>query len=48
MTLRGKYVLETVGGGFMDVGLRDPRIHTDHSIILVVISGEGTERNRRY
>ena len=48
VTGRGDYFLGTAQGYFTNMGLRDPRIYTDHRLILAVIRGEGVAHNRRY
>ena len=45
---RGYQVLGTAWGDFRSVGLQDNRLHTDHMMMLEVISGEGKYLIMRY
>ena len=44
----GDYILSTYRQSFSDTGLREARIHTDHRMVLAVLQGEGSLRNRIY
>ena len=48
MTGRGEYFLRTAWGYFTNVGLREPRIHTYHRVMLSEIRVEGSTLNSRY
>ena len=45
---RGDYILSTAYGYFMNAGMREPRLHTDHRMMLAMIRREGGVRNKRY
>ena len=45
---RGEYVLSTDMQRFLNAGLMEARLYTDHRMVLTVIQGEGVLRNRRY
>ena len=42
------YVLSTYQKNFTYAGMREPHLHTDHSMVPEVLHGEGTTGNRRY
>ena len=44
----GVYVLRTDQNNFINVGLQEPRLHTDHWMVLEVLRQEGATRNYRY
>ena len=45
---RGDYILGTEQGDFTNAGMREPSIHTDYMMMVVVIHREGAAHNRRY
>ena len=45
---RGEYLIGMSRGYFMNLGLREPRLHIDHRMMLAEIRREGVTRNKRY
>ena len=48
ITLRGNYILGTYRIDFYNVGIREPRMSTDHQMILDKLKGDWARKNDRY
>ena len=45
---RGNYIIGTEQRDFYNVCVREPRVLTDHQMILVELKGYGVRRNHNY
>ena len=46
--VQGDYILGTRQLDFYNVGIREPRMLTDHRMVLSKLIGEGVRRHRSY